>query len=655
MIVHEGGSDVKKILIGVIAFLTALGLVAAPFGESGVLTERLFVAAAQQDIASGEVIRSQETYVNPVYLSDEAQADTVRTTLKVSFGGNIADNVFTTAAQASKYLRSEMKQRIANITFSMKIANTDEYVDPLNLLNTALKHTGVADEGDYLKWQYGGYKCDSTMFTSNGEHYTTYVFTMDYYTNSQQEKQVTTAVNSLLKSFALNGKSDYEKIKRVYDYICENVVYDHENLNNDSYMLKHTAYAAFINKKAVCQGYTLMLYRLLLESGVDCRVITGDGHAWNIVKIGNKYYNLDSTWDAGKSVYKYFLKSPANFTDHARSGEFMTAAFNNAYPMSSTDYVYVCYDNNHKYTTSVVAPNYLEQGYTKHTCTLCGYSYNDTYTNKLELGIVTGFKTVATAASAVKLTWNKVSDADGYIVYKYDTAKNNWVRVAKTTTNIYAVTGLSAGTSYRFAVKAYKTVSGKEVASPGYPTVTAETNPAVVSGFKAAANTARAIKLTWNKASGAQGYMLFKANNGKWECIKNLTATSYVVTGLDSATNYKFAVRSYRKSNGKTLASTSYPTVTTSTAPATVNFSLAAGKNSAVVKWTKVAGATGYIVYYKTSANGSWQRLKVTTGTSFTKTGLVSGRTYWFTVKAYRTVGGVTYNGAFTTKSVKVK
>ncbi|MGN0601786.1 MAG: hypothetical protein ACI4I7_03650, partial [Oscillospiraceae bacterium] len=58
--------------------------------------------------------------------------------------------------------------------------------------------------------------------------------------------------------------------------------------------------------------------------------------------------------------------------------------------------------------------------------------------------------------------------------------------------------------------------------------------------------------------------------------------------------------------------------------------------------------------YYKTSANGKWIGLTTTTGTSYTKTGLTAGKTYYFTVKAYRNVGGKTYNGSFTTKSVYI-
>ena len=78
---------------------------------------------------------------------------------------------------------------------------------------------------------------------------------------------------------------------------------------------------------------------------------------------------------------------------------------------------------------------------------------------------VTGFKAASTSANSVKLTWNKVSGAQGYIIYKYDDVKKTWVRDAKTNTtdNTYTVNKLNAGTAYKFAVKAYIT-AGKEIA-----------------------------------------------------------------------------------------------------------------------------------------------------------------------------------------------
>ena len=172
-------------------------------------------------------------------------------------------------------------------------------------------------------------------------------------------------------------------------------------------------------------------------------------------------------------------------------------------------------------------------------------------------------------------------------------------------------------------------------------------------------SSANAVKMSWNKVSGATGYRVYKYNTStkKWQTVANTKNTYYTFSKLKSGTTYKFTVRAYRTEGGKTYLSPKYSTFTTSTNPATVNFKLSAGSKKATVKWSKVTGATGYKVYYKTSKNGSWKCLKTANNktTSYTKTGLTKGKTYYFTVKAYRTVGGKTYNGSYTTKNVKIK
>lgn len=272
---------------------------------------------------------------------------------------------------------------------------------------------------------------------------------------------------------------------------------------------------------------------------------------------------------------------------------------------------------------------------------------------------VSGLKASSTSANSVKLTWSKASGADGYVVYRYNTSTKKYGRIAKITANTYTDKNLKAGTSYKYAVRAYKTVDGKELLSTTYPQLTAYTNLATVTGFKTASTSANSVKLTWNKVSGAQGYIIYRYDTGKktWVRISktNTTANTYTANKLSSGKTYKFAVKAYKTISGKEVTSASYPQLTTSTNPATVNFTLTAGSGKATVKWNKISGATGYKVYYKTSAKGSWVALKTTTASSYTKTGLTKGKTYYFTVKAYRTVSGKTYNGTYTTKSIKIK
>ncbi|MGN0527307.1 MAG: hypothetical protein ACI4IF_07715, partial [Acutalibacteraceae bacterium] len=63
--------------------------------------------------------------------------------------------------------------------------------------------------------------------------------------------------------------------------------------------------------------------------------------------------------------------------------------------------------------------------------------------------------------------------------------------------------------------------------------------------------------------------------------------------------------------------------------------------NGVKLTWDSLIGATGYIVYYK-SSSGKWERLGTTTGTSYIDKTVKSGATRTYTVKAYNTTDGVT-------------
>ncbi len=180
-----------------------------------------------------------------------------------------------------------------------------------------------------------------------------------------------------------------------------------------------------------------------------------------------------------------------------------------------------------------------------------------------------------------------------------------------------------------------------------------------VTGLKAV-SAAKTIKLSWKKTAGADGYFVYQYQNAKKTWVKKATlqsnTTSYKITGLTPAANYRFAVKAYVKlAGGGEVSSDVYTSLYTATAPNAVNFKVTPGKKKAVIKWKKVKGATGYNVYYKTKAKGAWKKLKSTKSTSYTKTKLKSGETYYFTVEAYKTYKKTNYASTRTAKKVKIK
>lgn len=257
---------------------------------------------------------------------------------------------YTDVEEAIALLRERMVDRRSVIEIPLRVSKADAAsVGGLQALievifAMAAAHTGVEDQGDYLLWSVAKRGYNATYTETNSYYYLDIPYEFTYYTTLEQEVSVGRKLDSIFTSFGFTEQTDdYTKIKTIYDYICANVTYDYANLENDAYTLKYTAYAALNNGTAVCQGYATLLYRMLLRAGIDCRVITGvddtnEGHAWNIVALDGRYYNMDSTWDAGYDEYEYFLRGTTDFPDHFRDATYDSADFHALYPMAALGY-----------------------------------------------------------------------------------------------------------------------------------------------------------------------------------------------------------------------------------------------------------------------------------------------------------------------------
>ena len=192
----------------------------------------------------------------------------------------------------------------------------------------------------------------------------------------------------------------------------------------------------------------------------------------------------------------------------------------------------------------------------------------------------------------------------------------------------------------------------------GSATLSFDIVPGRTSQVKASESTSQ-IKLTWDKVSGATGYRVYQYDS-KSKAYKLLASVkgknTYTVKNLKSGTVYKFAVKAYTKLSDGTVYWGSSVSAQFATKVAKPVVSIKSATKSATVSWQKVNGATGYQVYYSTSKDGEYTKLKTTSSLSFKKTSLKSGKTYYFKVRAYKKVDGKTVYGAFSDiKSVKVK
>lgn len=195
----------------------------------------------------------------------------------------------TTIDDVTAFVRQEMVRRSTEIRY--KASNVLIALFG-GVLNSVCQHTGNGAEGDYLRLALN-YVMPQPEQDADG----VYTLCPVYYTTAEQEAAVDAYVETVVAGCTAQDATGIARY--LYDYLCENVTFDLENLYNDADLLKYTAYGAAVNGRAVCQGFAQLYYKLALAAGLDCRIVTGtrgnDAHAWNIIQIDDLWYHVDAS------------------------------------------------------------------------------------------------------------------------------------------------------------------------------------------------------------------------------------------------------------------------------------------------------------------------------------------------------------------------
>jgi uncharacterized delta-60 repeat protein len=258
--------------------------------------------------------------------------------------------------------------------------------------------------------------------------------------------------------------------------------------------------------------------------------------------------------------------------------------------------------------------------------------------------------------NSVTLTWTDILGETNYDIIKDGVRMN--LALAKDTIT-YTVTGLSPATSYNFQVYAYNSLSNStSTVTPATTTV----NP--TSLLSVVPQSATAILLTWADAAGESGYEIQRRTLSNqeenpaspptgWTAWTTLTTSpmplladtvTYLndTPALTAGNTYQYRVRYKIGTSTYSAYSNEIYATTTPRTPATMT--VAAG----VISWENVPGEAGYYLYQKqlTGADCTtedWSAVTPTTLSaitySSTPSGLASGVTYCFQVKAFNTTG----------------
>ena len=173
---------------------------------------------------------------------------------------------------------------------------------------------------------------------SNGSHDS---YLKDDFNSSLEINEKIDYVDKIRKEIKkqLEGYSEFEKIKKVHDFLIENVEYDINLKASEPYSIL----GPLTEGKAVCEGYARSFKYILDELQIPCILISGTGtnskgetesHAWNYVELNGKWYAIDVTWDdpviigngylTNEMKYRNFLKGSRTFNSNHLEDEYLS-------------------------------------------------------------------------------------------------------------------------------------------------------------------------------------------------------------------------------------------------------------------------------------------------------------------------------------------
>ena len=254
-----------------------------------------------------------QTGVKNVYAKESSSFET-----NVSYYNNDVelDNVTKLADLEEKLYRCALSDNIFYLFDYVPDQDFDQFIEDNSIeLSYGSSLEGLTDQKDiyamkryYLcVWMIDRVKSTKCFFgynylTINCKYGESHYSHIQFSTNSKNEvdEKVDYVVKNFKEKYIKDDYTDYEKEAAVVSYLINNCVYDYELY----YDREHTsmdgffAHGALVNNKAVCSGYAEACQLLFDSIGIECHTISSSelNHAWNVVKIDGKYYQLDVTW-----------------------------------------------------------------------------------------------------------------------------------------------------------------------------------------------------------------------------------------------------------------------------------------------------------------------------------------------------------------------
>lgn len=261
-------------------------------------------------------------------------------------------------------------------------------------------------------------------------------------------------------------------------------------------------------------------------------------------------------------------------------------------------------------------------------------------------------KSVVNKKEGILFKWRSVKGAKSYAVYR-KTNNSDWKYLTNTTDTQYLDKSAKVGKVYTYTVCCSDDDNEQRLSR--YNSKGLKRKRLIVASGKSVSSSS--VKITWNKATTADGYAIYRATSAKGtykkiKTIKGKGTLSFTDKKLTFAKYYYYKVRPYYMENDKKVYGEYGKLAKVRPTLGTVSIIKAKATSPSKLKltWEKLPKSDGYQIYKASSKNGTYKRVKTVSGngtTSYTVTKLKNAKTYYFKVRGYRKSKGKVYYGDY--------
>ena len=271
------------------------------------------------------------------------------------------------------------------------------------------------------------------------------------------------------------------------------------------------------------------------------------------------------------------------------------------------------------------------EGLKARTCSDCGHR-EETVIPMLKRELSKPKLTVTSDSKTgkPKLSWKSVEDADGYYIYLVD-AEGVPTFLADTAEKTYIHRDAVTGSAYTYRVMAVSDTACSDYSAAKTGLCKCARPALTITGEELTGNPV----LSWEAVEGAGEYVVYRSTSSD-QNFKELTRTGelrFTVTGGTAGKTHYYRVKAIGTVAGTDSASGTAVKHVWDCAQPVISVSGVSG--GLKISWEKVAGAKKYQVYRSDSEDGTFTKIKTTSGLSYTDTKAPKNQVSYYKVRAY--------------------